>query len=243
MKELRDVYPVHVVYGGFLRSDNAGVGVVVGGAPVWDLVSQAIRSQRGRHYHQMLMTLDNELHVFFTNEPVDLSDPMMTFLHAQARVTHSMQARILGEFADSLTDATLPGGIHDGVQVVHSVSRVTQVLWELPVLPASLGGLPRLAGNKDGGLVQRQAAVVRSAVQRARAWVDMLGLLGGSPYARLLSSDELVERFYSSADPQRKRLFPLEGSIAGRVRPVIDAIAWPEVFEPQTAEEGAHDHS
>jgi hypothetical protein len=238
MNRLRELFPVHLVYGGFVRSDHAGVGVVVGGTPVWDLVSDAIRNECGRQYHQMLLTLDHPLHIYITTESVDLSDPIMRFLHVQAQVTHPAQARILGEFADSLTDTTQHDGSQDGGQMLHGVPRLTQVLWELPVLPSAVPALPWRSGS-SGTRDQRREAVMRSAVQRARSWVDLLARLGGSPQARLMSSQELMARFYVTADPERSRLFPLAGSVAERVRPVIESIAWLDAIDPPETEEVA----
>ena len=78
MNELRALFPLQIVRGALLRPDGVAVGLVVGGAPPWDLRSLAGRSQASEEYHRLLLALDAPIDVYLIDEPPNLAGAIAT---------------------------------------------------------------------------------------------------------------------------------------------------------------------
>ena len=80
MSDLRSIFPTQIVRGALLRPDGMAVGLVVGGAPSWDLLSLAARGQAGSDYHRLLLTLDAPIDVYLVDQPPDAAGEIATLI-------------------------------------------------------------------------------------------------------------------------------------------------------------------
>ncbi len=219
MNELQTIFPTQIVRGALLRPDGVAVGLVLGGAPAWDLRSLAARGEAGADYHRLLLALDAPIDVYVVDQPPDLAREITMLHERQARAEHPLLADVLSEMADYLTELGQSSG-----------SRAKQVVWAVTATP---GANARGVGALDiGGLLRRdrQAAPARGAatlaqvVDRARRLADALSQLGGTPAPRLLEAEEIARLLYGLADPVRAQRYPLAGPLLDRVRRVVTPV-------------------
>ena len=220
--ELRSLFPTHITRGALLRSDGVAVGLVVGGAPAWDLLSAAGRNQAGEEYHHLLMALDTALDVYVVDQPPDLAREIAELQARRARMPHLLLAETLEDIADYLVELGQSTG-----------SRAKQVVWAVSVGGAS-GAPTRSVGSLDlAGLFRsgRPAqhdgpspagrAALSQALERARRLADAVRALGGSPLPRVMEAEEIARLIYQLADPVRAARYPLAGTLLDRVRRVL----------------------
>lgn len=218
MNELQTIFPTQIIRGALLRPDGVAVGLVLGGAPAWDLRSLAARGEAGADYHRLLLALDAPIDIYVVDQPPDLAREIATLHERQARSEHPLLADVLSEMADYLTE------------LASQSSRAKQVVWAVTVAPgANVRGVDRLDIK---GLLKRDrqvatprgAATLAQAVERARRLADALGQLGGTPAPRLLEAEEIAQLLYSLADPVRAQRYPLAGPLLERVRRVVTPV-------------------
>src|SRR5262245_45568764 len=118
MSDLRAIFPTQIVRGALLRPDGIAVGLVSGGAPSWDLLSLAARSQAGDDYHRLLLALDAPLDVYVVDQPPDVAGEIGLLLERQDAADHPLLAAVLSEMTDYLTELSGQSG-----------SRAKQVIW------------------------------------------------------------------------------------------------------------------
>ena len=218
MNELQTIFPTQIIRGALLRPDGVAVGLVLGGAPAWDLRSLAARGEAGADYHRLLLALDAPLDIYVVDQPPDLAREIATLHERQARSEHPLLADVLSEMADYLTE------------LASQSSRAKQVVWAVTVAPgASARGV---SGLNISGLLRRGrqvapargAATLAQAIERARRLADALGQLGGTPAPRLLEAEEIARLLYALADPVRAQRYPLAGPLLERVRRVVTPV-------------------
>lgn len=218
MNELQTIFPTQIIRGALLRPDGVAVGLVLGGAPAWDLRSLAARGEAGADYHRLLLALDAPIDVYVVDQPPDLAREIATLHERQALSEHPLLADVLSEMADYLTE------------LASQSSRAKQVVWAVTVAPgANVRGVDRLDIK---GLLKRDrqvatprgAATLAQAVERARRLADALGQLGGTPAPRLLEAEEIAHLLYALADPVRAQRYPLAGPLLERVRRVVTPV-------------------
>src|SRR3712207_9286934 len=98
--ELRAIFPVRLIRGAMLRADGRAVGVVGGGAPQWELLPRPERAARAAAYHQMLLALDRQLHVYMLDDALNVGTQIEFLLERQERAQSPLHAAVLGEMAD-----------------------------------------------------------------------------------------------------------------------------------------------
>jgi len=207
-----------------LRPDGIAVGLVSGGAPAWDLLSLAARSQAGDDYHRLLLALDTPLDVYLVDQPPDVAGEIGTLLERQDAADHPLLAAVLSEMADYLTELAR-----------HSGSRAKQVIWAVTsdgdASTRGVGGLDlgsllgRNARAQDTRARRGGSRIATTALtqarERARRLADALGQLGSTPAPRLLEAEEIARLIYGLADPVRAQRYPLSGMLLDRVRRVV----------------------
>jgi hypothetical protein len=224
MSDLRAIFPTQIVRGALLRPDGIAVGLVSGGAPSWDLLSLAGRSQAGDDYHRLLLALDAPLDVYVVDQPPDVAGEIGLLLNRQDAADHPLLAAVLSEMADYLTE--LSG---------HSGSRAKQVIWAVTAggdaSTRGVGGLDlgsligRMKGTQDNSPRRSGSRITTTAmsqaVEKARRLADSLGQLGSVPAPRLLEAEEIARLVYGLADPVRAQRYPLAGTLLDRVRRIV----------------------
>ena len=229
MNDLRTIFPTQVMRGALLRPDGIAVGLVSGGAPSWELLSQAMRGQVGDDYHRLLLALDAPLDVYMVDQPPDVAGAITLLLERQQQTNQRpdsspLLTAVLNEIADYLTDLGQQSG-----------SRAKQVIWAVTAdgdaSARGVGGLDlrsllrRGASGRPGGSGQGQVriapAALTQAVEQARRLADALSMLGGTPAPRLLEAEEIARLVYGLADPVRAQRYPLAGTLLDRVRRVV----------------------
>ena len=219
MNELQTIFPTQIIRGALLRPDGVAVGLVLGGAPAWDLRSLAARGEAGADYHRLLLALDAPIDIYVVDQPPDITREIATLHEWQAWAEHPLLADVLSEIADYLTELGHLSG-----------SRAKQVIWAVTTTPsASTRGVGRLdikgLLKRDRQVVPaRRAAALTQAVERARRLADGLGQLGGTPAPRLLEAEEIAHLLYGLADPVRAQRYPLAGPLLQRVRRVVTPV-------------------
>jgi hypothetical protein len=224
MSDLRSLFPSQIVRGALLRPDGCAAGLVIGGAPSWDLLSRAHRAQAGSDYHRLLLALDAPIDVYLVDQPTDAAGEIATLIERQARADHPRLAGVLSEMADYLAEL--------GQQ---SASRAKQVIWVVTAgADASVHGagsldLTRLIGRgrstRASGPTRAGMTALAQAVETARRLADSLHQLGGQPAPRLLEAEEIARLVYQLADPVRAQRYPLAGTLLDRVRRVVMPLA------------------
>jgi hypothetical protein len=229
MSDVRSVFPTQIVRGALLRPDGTAVGLVVGGAPSWDLLSRAARAQAGSDYHRLLLALDAPLDIYLVDQPPDVAGAIHTLLERQ----HSTDSRsngspllgaVLSEMADYLTELAQ-----------QSSSRAKQVIWAVTAggeaSQRGVGGLD--LGSLIGRSMRTHAATsgrsgartappaLAQAIELARRLADSLSQLGGTPAPRLLEAEEIARLVYGLSDPVRAQRYGLSGPLLDRVRRVL----------------------
>ncbi|MFO7167061.1 MAG: hypothetical protein DIU80_003435 [Chloroflexota bacterium] len=224
MNELRALFAIQVVRGGLLRSDGVGVGLVVGGAPQWELAPRQARAHAAADYHRLLLALDAPLDIYVFDQPHDVADEVAELLVRQERALaegRRLHAAVLGEICDYL---------HALEQ--HTSSRSKQVVWAVTSegAAAGLAGPPSLTSLLRGDLRRKGAGAetpgrpaLTAAIERARRLVEALSILGGTPSPRLMEREEIVMLLYRQADPVRSERYPLAGALLDRVRRIVGA--------------------
>jgi len=219
MNDLRQLFPAQIVRGALLRPDGVAVGLVSGGAPAWDLLSLAARSQAGDNYHRVLLALDAPIDVYVVDQPPDIASAVGTLLARQEYVEHSLLAGVLAEMADYLAELSQYSG-----------SRAKQVIWAVTSNPAAstraIGGFSLMHlighnGQRTTGQMTAARTALTQATQQARRLADMLASLGATPAPRLMEAEEIVQLLYRLADPVRSQRYPLAGVLLDRVRRVV----------------------
>jgi hypothetical protein len=229
MNDLRTIFPTQVVRGALLRPDGIAVGLVSGGAPSWELLSQAMRGQVGDDYHRLLLALDAPLDVYMVDQSPDVAGAITLLLERQQQAgqrpdSSPLLAAVLNEIADYLTDLGQQSG-----------SRAKQIIWAVTgggnTSARGEGGLDlrnlirRTANSRVGSSGQGQVRIAPAAltqtVEQARRLADALGMLGGTPAPRLLEAEEIARLVYGLADPVRAQRYPLAGTLLDRVRRVV----------------------
>lgn len=219
MNELRSIFPSQIIRGALLRPDGVAVGLVLGGAPAWDLRSLAARGEAGTDYHRLLLALDAPIDVYVIDQPPDLAHEIRALHERQAHTEHPLLADVLAEIADYLTELGQSSG-----------SRAKQVVWAVTVAPSTsvrgVGSLDikRLLRRDQQIAPAHDAAMLTEAVERARRLADALGQLGGTPAPRLFEAEEIARLLYDLADPVRAQRFPLAGPLLQRVRRVVTPV-------------------
>ena len=229
MSDLRSIFPTQIGRGALLRPDGMAVGLVVGGAPSWDLLSRVVRAQAGSDYHRLLLALDAPIDVYLVDQPPDVAGAIGTLLERQ----HSMDRRsdgslllgaVLSEMADYLTELAQQSG-----------SRAKQVIWAVTTggeaSERGVGGLDlaslisrsgRTHAARSGRTGARTASpALAQAIEQARRLADSLSQLGGTPAPRLLEAEEIARLVYQRVDPVRAQRYPLEGTLLDRVRRIV----------------------
>jgi hypothetical protein len=220
VNDIRALFPIQIVRGALLRPDGIAVGLVVGGAPPWDLRSLAGRSQAGDDYHRLLLALDAPVDVYLVDEPPNLAGAIATLVERHERCRQSVLAAVLSELIDELAE-----------RAQHSSGRAKQVIWAVTAAPQAaapsmsglrLGALLGLhrKGQRHGTAPAHQSALAQ-AVERARRLADALAQLGGTPTPRLMEAEEIARLIYQLADPVRAQRYPLAGALLDRVRRIV----------------------
>ena len=124
MDDLRSVFPSLITRGALLRSDGVAVGLVVGGAPPWELLAPAARAQTGADYQRVLLALDAPLDLYLVDAPPDLSGAIATLHAHQAQHDQPLLADTLGAIAEYLTLLAQQSG-----------SRAKQAIWAVSAAP------------------------------------------------------------------------------------------------------------
>jgi hypothetical protein len=221
MSDLRSIFPTQIVRGALLRPDGMAVGLVVGGAPSWDLLSLAARGQAGSDYHRLLLTLDAPIDVYLVDQPPDAAGEITTLIERQARAAHPQLAGVLSEMADYLAELGQQSG-----------SRAKQVIWAVTAghdTSVSAGGLElmsligRARSSKVSDSTRAGKTALAQAVEKARRLADALHQLGGHPAPRVVEAEEISRLVYQLADPIRAQRYPLAGTLLERVRRVVVA--------------------
>jgi hypothetical protein len=219
MNNIRQVFPTQIVRGALLRPDGIAVGLVSGGAPAWDLLSLAARSQAGDDYHRLLLALDAPIDVYLVDQPPDIASAVAALLARQQYVEHPMLAGVLAEMADYLVEL----GQYSG-------SRAKQVIWAVTsnadMSMRAAGGLDlvRLIGRSDqksAGRANAGRSALAQAVAQARRLADALTPLGAAPAPRLMEAEEIAQLIYRLAEPVRAQRYPLAGMLLDRVRRIV----------------------
>lgn len=110
MTELRQMFPTQIVRGALLRPDGVAVGLVIGGAPSWDLSALATRGQNGAEYHRLLLALDAPIDVYVVDQAPDGVTEIATLLEGQERTSHVLLGMVLSEMAEYLTELAQQSG-------------------------------------------------------------------------------------------------------------------------------------
>lgn len=214
--ELRGLFPIAVVRGGCLLSDGTAVGMVGGGAPVWELQDRDTQAARGRAYHQLLRSLNYAVSQYTFDQPVQRSADLSYVDRRYGATHHAVHRAILDEVIDRVVTAGQTGA-----------TRVKQTLWvvtanESPV--RSLSALPMaLLGRSKPPSVSTNEAL-RTAIERARRLASGLSMLDGWPPPRLLSPEEIVQCWYVTADMIRALTYPLPEAVVARTGRIVTAI-------------------
>jgi hypothetical protein len=224
MSDLRSLFPTQIVRGALLRPEGMAVGLVVGGAPSWDLLSLAARGQAGSDYHRLLLTLDAPIDVYLVDQPPDAAGEIATLIERQARADYPRLAGVLSEMADYLAELGQQSG-----------SRAKQVIWAVTaaadVSARGAGGmglmglLGRGRSSKASGPTKARTTALGHAVEKARRLADALHQLGGHPAPRVMEAEEIARLVYQLADPIRAQRYPLAGTLLDRVRRVVASAA------------------
>jgi hypothetical protein len=219
MNDLRAAFPLQIVRGALLRPEGIAVGLVSGGAPAWDLLSLAARSQAGDDYHRLPLALDAPIDVYLVDQPPDIAGAVATLLARQQYVEHPLLAGVLTEMADYLAELGQ-----------YSSSRAKQVIWAVTsnadASTRAVGGLDllRLIGHgdrKSAGRATAGRSSLAQALDQARRLADALTPLGAAPTPRLMEAEEIAQLVYRLADPVRGQRYPLAGILLDRVRRVV----------------------
>lgn len=224
--DLRLTLPSQIVRGALLRPDGVAVGLVGGGAPSWDLRSQAARAQASSDYHRLLLALDESIDIYLVDQPPDVVADITMLYDRQTHVDHPLLAEVLSEMAEYLTDLAQ-----------QTSSRAKQVIWAVTAGAADtsvrgVGGLDltSLIGHgpstKAAGPTAAEQVALGRAIEKARRLADALTQLGGMPAARLLEAEEIARLLYALVDPVRAQRYPIEGSLLDRVRRVVITIPY-----------------
>jgi hypothetical protein len=224
MNDFRAVFPTQIVRGAVLRPDGIAVGLVSGGAPSWDLLSQAARGQAGEDYHRLLLAIDFPIDVYLIDQPPDVAGAIGTLLERQEHSHHPLLAAVLSEMADYLAELAQ-----------QSSSRAKQVIWAVTAGGEVVGrGMGRLdlgtligrgmSGKPNGrrrGGSRTAPAALSQVIEKARRLSDALSQLGGTPAPRLMEAEEIARLIYALADPVRAQRYPLAGTLLDRVRRIV----------------------
>lgn len=222
MDDLRSVFPTRITRGALLRSDGVAVGLVVGGAPAWDLRARDDCAQIGDAYQRVLCALETALDLYVLDQPPDLHDAIATLHACQGAHDHLLCADVLGAIAEYLTTLTQ-----------HNGSRAKQAIWAVavprgPTPPRPVGWtLAALLQRSPTQVAQIGAAALAQAVDQARRLADALVALDGQPAPRLLEAEEIARLLYRCADPIRAQRYPLMGALLDRVRRVVQTEGTP----------------
>jgi hypothetical protein len=224
--ELRSLFPVRIGRGALLRPDGLAVGLVIGGAPAWDLLSLDERERLGADYHRLLLALDAPVDVYVVDLPPDLSCELARLRATSNQAMHPLLAQVRDEMADYLSE--LARG---------ATSRAKDVVWG--IAPQSGGGQNRSQSSERGpglrdllrpahrssraNFTSRSDTQLAEATERARRLADALSLLGGTPAPRLMEAEEIAGVLYQLADPVRSSRYPLSGALLDRVQRVVVA--------------------
>jgi hypothetical protein len=224
VSDLRSLFPTQIVRGALLRPDGMAVGLVVGGAPSWDLLSLAARGQAGSDYHRLLLALDAPIDVYLVDQPPDAAGEIATLIERQARADHPRLAGVLSEMADYLAELGQQSG-----------SRAKQVIWAVTAgADASVRGaggldltgmLGRGRSGKASSPTKAGMTALAQAVEKARRLADSLHQLGAHPAPRLMEAEAIARLVYQLADPIRAQRYPLAGTLLDRVRRVVMSLA------------------
>jgi hypothetical protein len=224
--ELRSLFPVRIVRGALLRPDGVAVGLLIGGAPAWDLLSPGERERLGADYHRLLLALDAPVDVYVVDLPPDLSCELGRLRATSNQAMHPLLAQVRDEMADYLSE--LARG---------ATSRAKDVVWAVAPQP---GGNPNRSRSdkRESGLrhllsqahrssrantTSRSDSQLAEATERARRLADALSLLGSTPAPRLMEAEEIARVLYQLADPVRSGRYPLSGALLDRVQRVVVA--------------------
>jgi hypothetical protein len=213
--ELRSLFPVRIVRGALLRPDGVAVGLLIGGAPAWDLLSPGERERLGADYHRLLLALDAPVDVYVVDLPPDLSCELGRLRATSNQAMHPLLAQVRDEMADYLSE--LARG---------ATSRAKDVVWAVAPQP---GGNPNRSRSdkRESGLRHLLSQAHRSSrantTERARRLADALSLLGSTPAPRLMEAEEIARVLYQLADPVRSGRYPLSGALLDRVQRVVVA--------------------
>jgi hypothetical protein len=220
VNELRALFPTQITRGALLRPDGVAVGLVVGGAPSWDLRSLAGRSQVGEEYHRLLLALQAPIDVYLIDEPPNLAGAIATLVERHECCRQSVLASVLSELIDELAE-----------RAQHSSGRAKRAIWAVTV--GSEAGAATLSGFGLSALLNHNPsanclgsapahlAVRALAVVGARGLADALAQLGGTPPPRLMEAEEIARLLYVQADPVRAQRYPLAGTLLDRVWRIV----------------------
>lgn len=219
MGDLRTILPNQVTRGALLRPDGVAVGLVIGGAPAWDLLSLDGRAQTTSDYHHLLLATAAPLDIYVVDQPPALADDITTLLERQAQADHPLLAQVLGELAEYLEDLSQQGSSR-AKQVIWAVSSsgdaASRAVGSLDLSQFTLGRTKKVAGPS-----RAEVSALAQAVEKARRLADALHQLGGAPPPRLMEAEEIAALVYQLVDPVRSQRYPLAGTLLDRVRRVV----------------------
>lgn len=215
--DVRLLIPTQISDGAFLRADGVAVGLVVGGAPAWDLMAREDRAQTSGAYHQLLMARQAPLDIYLVDAIPDVERSIITLLNQQERAESDVLADILGEIADYLDTLAR-----------RSVVCAKQVIWAVTASEGddaestlNLGWLSPRRAQREHAAHRKGVGVLREAQSRARQLAASLSILGGFPPPRPMTAEEIARLVYQCADPIRAQRFPPIGPLLERLRSVI----------------------
>lgn len=220
MNELRTLFPSQIIRGALVRTDGVAVGMVVGGAPPWDLLDFDARAQRGGDFHRLLLAQHAPIDIYLIDHAPDLSGAIGTLLDRRNTADNEAQVAVLEEIAERLAELAQQGG-----------SRAKQVIWSVCAAPTAAAArdgpraimtlLRRVPNANQSARATPGRAALAQAVEQARRLAEALTALGGTPPPRLMEAEEIARVIYELADPIRAQRYPLSGTLLNRVQRMI----------------------
>lgn len=218
--ELRQLFPLQIIRGALLRPDGVAAGLVIGGAPSWDLRELDARARLGVEYHRLLLALDAPIDQYVIDRTADMSRELSDIRTRQARAAHPLLASALDGIAGYLAELSQSASSRakDAVWVITAGQRDTS---HASGWTATLAPTPGRRGSHQERAARAGQTRLADAVERARRLADALGQLGAAPQPRLMEAEEIARLLYALADPVRAQRYPLAGALLDRVRRVV----------------------
>jgi len=198
MSDLIRLLPTQIVDGALRRGDGVAVGLVLGGAPSWELTDAATQAGLGATYRQILHALQHPISVYLVDAPIDYRAALARIDVQRQQAAPPMLAAVLQECSARIS-----------AEVPH-LTHARQVLWAVPGAPAAHVRRGRAPGAAQADLTQAQA--------QARALLTALSSLGAALPPQLPSAETIARVLYAQLDPIRAIRYPLHGPLLPRVQ-------------------------